>query len=418
MNNAGKPDTSLELRYLRLCLGSQWSPSALTEAGAISASADFDWAAFRQCAWDEGAALLWYSRVRGRNLAPPALETELQAAYRENALRNTALFCKRDRVLRELRNDGLDVILLKGAALAESVYGDIALRPMIDLDLLVRPRDASAVLQRLAGEGYLLVKPREMIAVLKRLTRAGYSTSLDLEPRASPPLEYENEIAVFKPGNTRYCFDVHWSLFYSLYYRHKMQPEAQSEAQSEWFWSTTMPIDATGTPARMLGPEAQVLYLAAHLMLNHRGRGLMWWQDVGEVVWTFRGRLDWRVLCERAQACNLVLPLQCVLLDLVEHWHLPIPIAAVEQLRALRPSLREQQVYARLTIEHPSALHYFWSDLVGMPDWPGRLRYVGRKLFPSAAYMRWRFALPRPWLLPFAYPYRWWLIFQRARQHD
>ena len=297
IDNPSGPDTSMELRYLRLCLSSQWSPPALTEACALSTSADFDWAALGQCAWDEGVALLWYSLVRGRDLAPPALETELQAAYRENALRNTALFCERDRVLRELRSDGIDVILLKGAALAESVYGDIALRPMSDIDLLVQPGEVIAVLKRLARAGYLLVKPREMIPILKRLTRAGYSTSLDLEPRAGTPLECENEIAVFKPGNTRYCFDVHWSLFYSLYYRHKLQ----SDAQSEWFWSTTMPIDATGAPARMLGPEAQVLYLAAHLMLNHRGQGLMWWQDVGEVVWTFRGAASIGACCASAR---------------------------------------------------------------------------------------------------------------------
>lgn len=390
MDNIRLTDVSTAVRYLRLCLGSRWSPAALAEACALSASADFDWEALRQCAWDEGVALLWYSRVRGRDLAPRALKTDLQAAYRENALHNTALFCERDRVLRELRGDGIDVILLKGAALAETVYGDIALRPMSDVDLLAQPGDVSAIMQRLA--------------------RAGYVTPVDLASRASLPVEYENEIAVSKPGDGPYRFDVHWGLLASPYYQHKISPA--------WFWETALPLDAAGTPARMLGPEAQVLHLAAHLILQHHGRGLKWWCDIAQVIWAFRQRLDWPLLFERAQTYDLVLPLQRVLPDLAEQWRLPIPASALEQLRALPPSPREQQVHAWLTDEHLPALRRFWGDLSGVPDWRGRLRYAGRKLFPSAAYMRWRYMLRRAWLLPFAYPYRWFLPVWRGRQHD
>ncbi len=388
IDTATKPAVSTALPYLRLCLGSRWSPSALAEACALSASADFDWVALRQCVWDEGAALVWYDRVRGRDLVPRALEAELQAAYRETALRNTTLFCERDRVLRELHADNIDVILLKGAALAETVYGDIALRPMSDIDLLVRPRDVSAIIQRLA--------------------RAGYYTPFDLKPRAGMPLEYENEMAVRKPGDGRYRFDIHWGLLASPYYQRVVLPD--------WFWATALPLAGTSTPARMLGPEAQVLHLAAHLMLQHHGHGLMWWYDVGQVIWTFRQQIDWPLLFERAQAYDLVLPVQRVLLDLAKHWQLPIPITALAQLRALLPSPREQQMYARLTIEPPSELSRFWGDLFSVPDWRGRLRYAWRKLFPATAFMRWRYRLRWPWLLPLAYPYRWLSPLWRARR--
>jgi len=40
-------------------------------------------------------------------------------------------------LLRSLKDRGVEVIVLKGAALAETVWKNIALRPMADMDLLV-----------------------------------------------------------------------------------------------------------------------------------------------------------------------------------------------------------------------------------------------------------------------------------------
>ena len=279
----------------------------------------------------------------------------------------------------ELCGDGLDVILLKGAALAETVYGDIALRPMSDLDLLVRPRDVSAAVHGLA--------------------RAGYHASVEMERYTGLALEHRNELVLYKASDARYHLDVHWSLF-SPPYHHKVS--------ADWFWATVLDAGGCGVaPARMLGPEAQVLYLAAHLMLHHGGRGLMWWQDVAEVIWTFRERLDWDVLFDRARDYDLVLPLQHVLLGLVEHWRLPIPAVVVEQLRALPASPQERQDYAELTGAQRILVRRMWVNLLSLPDWSGRLRYAMRNLFPPVAYMRWRYVPRRTWLLPLAYPYRW-----------
>ena len=39
--------------------------------------------------------------------------------------------------------------------------------------------------------------------------------------------------------------------------------------------------------------------------------------------------------------------------------------------------------------------------------WSERLGYAWTHLFPSAAYMRQRYDIPHPLLLPLYYPYRW-----------
>jgi Uncharacterised nucleotidyltransferase len=62
----------------------------------------------------------------------------LKALYCATAIRNTLLYRELEALLRALRTLGAPVIALKGAALADTVYQDRALRPMSDVDLMVR----------------------------------------------------------------------------------------------------------------------------------------------------------------------------------------------------------------------------------------------------------------------------------------
>ena len=57
--------------------------------------------------------------------------------YLASAHRNLRLFGELRQILRAFNAAGLSVIPLKGACLAEMIYGNIALRPMVDVDLLL-----------------------------------------------------------------------------------------------------------------------------------------------------------------------------------------------------------------------------------------------------------------------------------------
>jgi hypothetical protein len=39
--------------------------------------------------------------------------------------------------------------------------------------------------------------------------------------------------------------------------------------------------------------------------------------------------------------------------------------------------------------------------------WQGRIRLTLAMLFPSYAYLRWRYGITRPWQVLIYYPYRW-----------
>jgi hypothetical protein len=100
----------------------------------------------------------------------PALPSALSDFLFEESLHSEArarrLFETLSGTIRALRAAGVEVVALKGAALAFFHYPDPALRPMGDLDLLLRdPRDLARATEALAGAGWraLFDTPRHRV---------------------------------------------------------------------------------------------------------------------------------------------------------------------------------------------------------------------------------------------------------------
>ncbi len=151
----------------------------------------------------------------------------------------------------------------------------------------------------------------------------------------------------------------------------------------------------------------QLLHLCGHLMLHHGGEDLLWEEDIAEIVRLRGGEIDWDLLCTRARELDLVLSVRGLLLSLADENRGAIPAAAVEKIRALRASPDEQRVVGYLTTPGRSVAQRFWDDLASMGGWRARLGYAWTHVFPSAEYMRARYGVTHPLLVPFYYPYRW-----------
>ena len=122
------------------------------DLGAVS-----DWPRLLQVASDENALIVLRDFLRsdpdslpvlvGRYLAMLALDRE----YRMRLLQQ-----RLERSLVALNAAGIDVLLLKGCALACTAYRSFAARPMRDIDLLVRPERADDARSLMLGEGWEL----------------------------------------------------------------------------------------------------------------------------------------------------------------------------------------------------------------------------------------------------------------------
>jgi hypothetical protein len=401
VSGAPSPGADVVQRFVRLCLCARlswvgrapaesrnWPPAAWAEAHRLTTEAGFDWEQLSQVVTENRLAPLLYQAVRDQGLVPAEVEAALRAVRDTNAVRDSLMQRELVQILGSLEQAGVAVIVLKGAALAHTVYGDLALRPMGDLDLLLHAADVPVALQILAGLGF---QP-DCIAA-----------------RPGADLAYESQVMVRKPGRIEILVEVHWTLFDSPFY--------QQHLPLDWLWQTAAPVQIGEQAAWVLGPEAQVVHLCGHLALHHGSAStadLLWRHDVAEVLASCGERLDWDALLARAEACRLALALQRVLVPLAEEGCVPLPVDLRARLAALEVTAEEAQVAAWLAAEERPVAQRFRADLASMAGWRARLGYAWIQLFPSAEYMRQRYRI-RHWLLvPLYYPYRWWVGLRSA----
>ncbi len=141
-------------------------------------------------------------------------------------------------LLHACRDNALDLIVLKGAALAETVYPRPSLRPYGDIDVLVRPEDASRAHTLLTGLGYVADPDAWADLLAGRSCEANFFLSAE---RGSVVVE------------------LHTSLLNNGLLR------GQVALDLDGFWERSRPAMLAGAEARVLGPEDQILHLCLHL---------------------------------------------------------------------------------------------------------------------------------------------------------
>jgi hypothetical protein len=227
----------------------------------------FSWSSLLGRALAEDVVPLLYRNLRrlGFPAVPPEVRTELEAVYRVNALRNTLLVRELTEVLQLLGAASVPVIPLKGVALAESLYGDPALRVCADLDILV---------------------PRQMAAQAMHLLLArGYSAEFSEAVFADLILPHSTDCGLVREEHgIHYLLEPHWGVVW--------RAPADGGA-TEDLWAEACPKAFYGIPAYTLSPEWELLFLAAHAA-HHRCHGLKWLVDLHEIC--VRGKIDWAKL--------------------------------------------------------------------------------------------------------------------------
>ena len=134
--------------------------------------------------------------------------------------------------------EGVGLIVLKGAALAETLYPRPGLRPFGDIDVLVRPEDAARARTLLEDLGYTVAP-----AVWEALEN-GADTQANFfkhTPRGVVVVE------------------LHTDLLSNGFFRGHVQLDADG------LWLRARPARLADTDALVLGPEDQLLHLCLHL---------------------------------------------------------------------------------------------------------------------------------------------------------
>ena len=120
---------------------------------------DEDWETMLVHAALHGVELVLYDSLRvadTKGLVPARVLERLRETYLSAAARNTVMLHHAAGILSALKAEGIDVIVLKGLYLVESIFATIGLRTFSDLDLMVRRERLADALVVMQGLRYAL----------------------------------------------------------------------------------------------------------------------------------------------------------------------------------------------------------------------------------------------------------------------
>jgi hypothetical protein len=335
-----------------------------------------EWNIVAQIAWANNLTPMLYAallRCENAGQPPVALAETLQSAYHQTKIANWVALRELGELLAIFEREKIPAILLKGAALAKTVYPNIAMRPMGDIDILFARDDAPCARDILIARGF----------------------ALNLEPTENFQTRFACEQAFTRGGPYPMMFEVHWHLFNLPYYR--------ARVPMDWFWQRTQAMCVNDQPARVFAPEAQILHLAAHAVLHHQGHNLLAAYDLALTLACYRDQIDWAAVIDAARAFGLSRIVQANLARVRETWDVAAP-AQVETRLARNAGVHERVLFAITTSPHVEARD-LW-DGMNLPDAKSRLIFFKSILFPSRNYMQQRYGITAARALPLHYARR------------
>ena len=275
---------------------------ALLRAEAAMDALPETWESVAHLAQQHRLEPLLYRQLKTLGLtqqAPADVVQALHSAYLRTAYRNLRLYREVRDLFQRLNAANVEGILLKGAYLADRVYGNIAVRPMSDVDVLVQKNDLSRVSSIMREAGY------------RRINHLHQTTN-------------ETHHFGWKNHASDLYIEIHWDLIDAAYGIHVDIGE---------LWGRSHPAIVADIPVREMSPEDQILHLCVHASTHVFGIGLLSQCDLAETLVHSQQTIDWESVRQRARLWNAQ---RCAYLNLClvkELLNSPIPEELLESLR-------------------------------------------------------------------------------------
>ncbi len=379
----GGPGTSMNhfnaQEWLVCCLRPDSDQQMTSKLGQLS---DPEWEDLIHQAIRHLVSPLLYLRLNGspaRSSVPDWVRHRLRLLYLKNGGRNTHLYHELGKVLESFRKNHIPVIALKGAHLAEKIYGNIALRPMNDLDLLVRKED----LKNLEGP----------------LLKLGYHP---ISQRKQDTGEYHH--LVYQLPEKEITLEIHWDLIGSRYPFH---------VDMDGQWKRARPSIIGGVEILVQCPEDLLLHLCLHTtrdLLFETGLKPLW--DLYETIRHYEKTIDWNQVLLRSRQWGIENAVYLILNLTKEILGASVP---EEVLKNIRPAdfnhsftqLAKDQIFAPRQSPGSLFLSINIARLWRSRGLPEKVALFLKRTFPSKEEMTWIYpsASGSPWIYLY-YPLR------------
>ena len=298
---------------------------------------------------------------------------DLLERYRDAMLQVLALERHLVTLSAALEDAGVELVLLKGSALAHTVYPDPSWRPFADLDFLVRGRDWQRANEVLAERGFRRALPEQ---------RAGF----DVRFGKAAELTGEDGLTI----------DLHRTLV--------VGPFGLWIDLDELFAGTTS-FSLGGCTLRRLDDSSLFLHACIHASLGWWPPLLMPIRDVAQVASS--ANVDWDVVSERTRHWRLAVVVRHALQTARDTLGASVPEEA-RVVMAIQPRRKERRALEAYTTGRRQRGGTAISTLRAIPGARAKAAYVRALLFPDLSFLTARQQGRRPsYLRRLAIPVRW-----------
>lgn len=204
---------------------------------------------------------------------PAAARQGLDRSFKRVARQNLALSAELLNAMKVLADRGIDAVPYKGAVLAETLYGNLALREFSDVDLFVHPADAERACMAMLDAGY---QPEYQLTAWQQRTHLRAGCDLNLRSPASDAR-----------------IELHWQ---ATAYHYGIRFDVEGA------WSRLQRASIGGKDVPTFAPEDLLLLLAIHGG-KHAWSRIAWVCDVAELLRT-NPQLDWNQVLDRTRAAH------------------------------------------------------------------------------------------------------------------
>lgn len=305
---------------------------------------------------------------------------ELLERHREAMLQVLALERHLVTLSEALEKAGVQMILLKGSALAHTVYPDASWRPFADLDFLVRGNDFQLATEVLADMGFHRSLP---------------------EPRARFDVRFGKAAELAGPAGL--MVDLHRTLV--------VGPFGLWIDLDELFTGTA-PLNVGGRLLHRLDDESLFLHACIHASLGWWPPLLMPVRDVAQVA-SF-GDVDWDLVAARTRRWRLAAVVRHALTTASDFLGASFPQEA-KALKAIPSRRSERRALDAYITNKRQRGGTAISTIRAIPGLPAKIAYARALLFPDRAFLSARQRNERgSYLRRMAVPIRW--IIERRRR--
>jgi hypothetical protein len=317
---------------------------------------NLDWDYILKKASSQGISPLLYYNLKDKEAVPDKIKERLREIYYSNSARNMLLLSKLGEVLKTFNEAKIQVIVLKGAALLETVYSNIGLRPIADLDLLVHKKDLSEIKDS--------------------LNKLGYQNS-----KAYPE-------DFFKEGA---MIDLHWDLMNIT--RVGSRGKAY-EIELNNFWENSERVKISGAQTQVLSPEHLLIDLCLHLTLHHGLSRLIWFTDILEVIRFYREKIDWDKFIREAKGYKVEKAIYYTFFYTKEILGDSAPEVVLERLKPLKKSFLEKKFLDLILNNEQIENVRFFLTLIMMRNFLDKIKFLREIVLPSPKVLTAIYSIP------------------------